>query len=38
MNKVLGYYGAELFTEWNENATFCMETCYTFVPYGTSNN
>ena len=33
MNKVLGYYGAELFTEWNDHATFCMETCYTADDY-----
>jgi len=33
MNKVLGYYGAEIFTEWNNNATFCMETCYTADDY-----
>jgi len=33
MNKVLGYYGAEIFTEWNDNATFCMETCYTADDY-----
>jgi hypothetical protein len=33
MNKVLGYYGAELFTEWNNNATFIMESCYTADDY-----
>jgi hypothetical protein len=33
MTKVLGYYGAEIFTEWNDNATFCMETCYTADDY-----
>ena len=33
MNKVLGYYGAELFTEYTDNATFIMETCYTADDY-----
>ena len=33
MTKVLGYYGAEIFTEWDENATFCMETCFTADDY-----
>jgi hypothetical protein len=33
MAKVLGYYGAEIFTEWNEDATFCMETCFTADDY-----
>ena len=31
--KVLGYYGAEIFTEWTENATYCMETIYTADDY-----
>jgi hypothetical protein len=31
--KVLGYYGAEIFTEWTNNATFYMETCYTADSY-----
>jgi len=31
--KVLGYYGAELFTEYTDNATFLMETCYTADDY-----
>ena len=33
MNKVLGYYGAEIFTEWNDQATFLMEICYTADSY-----
>lgn len=31
--KVLGYYGAEIFTEWNDEATFIMESCYTSDDY-----
>ena len=31
--KVLGYYGAEIFTEWTNNATYYMETCYTADSY-----
>ena len=31
--KVLGYYGAEIFTEWTNNATYYMETCYTADDY-----